>query len=885
MERPNIEDENENAEDENAENVGTLLDPNVVVGTFAGAQVALIKADQTDNITEVIMDAKTYFPQAQHIVCISLSSDVHQREVNLADVLISSGVTSVQNYHVTGDGSETTITLEGKYNELTGKLQQIFSVDTKVEKKFKVSTIRVASYFACNVIENITTSQIPKSSSINIMGSNFTIPVHCCVIGCDTDGSQLLQLKNEGVISDFVLIISVIGYNNETTLTDKWKFTSSMAAVHCIQQKIASFMCKFNALIIRLGVFSASLFLCFIDHKNSVDRYLSALESPKDDILDVMVAKLIFLGASFQGKTVTRERLTKIIKNLFSNPDRDASNTGVSEQSTVMARVTALADGEDNWRVIDIVEELLSCMNKSTSEEIKTPQLATAAKPLATKHNDGSKVAPNNYSDLNTAGEKSDSSKLERLNLTQENKTTSTVAPSIPAAEKKWSDSEIRDSLEIMHYNLEQIKRRLGKGGDLLYMQDTGGQPELMECLPALTIGPALYLLFCNLSSDLDKCYKIGYRGSDGNTEPDLSNVTVRETMLTALASIASMSCSSYSKSAVQEQDKDKGAEQGKDKGAEQGKDKGAEQGKDKWACVYIVGTHKDLVTNDFIDQYEYNLQEQLKATYFYQEGIIKWWHKEDFSSTSNVSQSVEERLIYPIDNMYGDDKEICCLRKSILDRLHAIHGKKRIPSQWLLFSILLRKEKENFISLHSCFELGDKLSMKKEDVKSALHFLHYNLGICMHFHNVPALEDIVITNTQAVFKRLTVLIEAAHKPFKEVDKAARERFQMSGTFSVDKFKVLGDDILPLEKLVLILSHLNIIAPVQQPSGISGDVYFMPCVLQNASDKELEEYQLSCSPNDLPSLFVYYTCGFVPLGIFPATVAIFFRKIFDKVCV
>ncbi len=237
MEKPNIEDES-------AENVGTLLYPNVVVGTFAGAQVALIKADQTDNIREVIMDAKTSFPQAQHIVCISLSSDVHQREVNLADVLISSGVTSVQSCNVNGDGSETTITLEGKYTELKGLLQQIFSVDTKVENNLKVSTIRVASYFACNIIENITTSQIPKSSSINIRASNFITPVHCCVIGRDTDGTQLLQLQNEEIIDDFVLVKSVIGYNSDTTPNDKWRFTSSMAAVHCIQQKIESFMCK-----------------------------------------------------------------------------------------------------------------------------------------------------------------------------------------------------------------------------------------------------------------------------------------------------------------------------------------------------------------------------------------------------------------------------------------------------------------------------------------------------------------------------------------------------------------------------------------------------------------------------------------------------------------
>ncbi len=600
-----------------------------------------------------------------------------------------------------------------------------------------------------------------------------------------------------------------------------------------------------------------------------MDRYLSALKSSENDILDVMVAKLIFLGPSLQGKTVTRQRLTKIIKNIFSNQGKDASNTGVSEQSTVMVsnkdyvRTTAIADSDDNWSVVDIDDEFIMCMNMntSTSKETKNP-FQMEAKPLfpATVRKDRSEESPGNLSNVKAAAETSKISNVEEPKIPPKKTTTSTVALKqhrISAAEVTWTDRMIRHPLETRkNYNLEQMRMKL-RSGNLIYMQDTGGQPELMECLPALTIGPALYLLFCNLSSDLEQCYKIGYRGSDGKTLPGLSNVTVRETMLTALASIASMSCSSYSTNDVLEQDKDKGA------------------------YVYIVGTHKDLVNNDDIDTYENHLQEHLKATFFYRKGIIKWWHKEDFPSKSNISQSVKERLIYPIDNMHGDDEEMRCLRKSILDRLR----KKRIPSQWLSFSIFLRKNEENFVSLQSCFELGAELNMKKEDVKSVLHFLHYNLGICMFFYNVPALADIVITNTQAVFKRLTVLIEGAHKVTGAVHKEAREDFRKFGKFSVADFKDIGDDILPLEKLVLILSHLNIIAPVQHKSGISGDVYFMPCVLQNASDKELEDYRLSFSQNDLPSLFVYYTCGFVPLGIFPATVANFFRQISDKVCV
>ena len=101
--------------------------------------------------------------------------------------------------------------------------------------------------------------------------------------------------------------------------------------------------------------------LFFTDHKDSVDNYLSALKkSDKENIIDVMVAKLVFLGPSMQGKTVTRQRLTKVMVNIKSNcPDK--TNTGVSEQSAVTfckdtVRTAVLADNDD-WKVIDIEEE------------------------------------------------------------------------------------------------------------------------------------------------------------------------------------------------------------------------------------------------------------------------------------------------------------------------------------------------------------------------------------------------------------------------------------------------------------------------------------------------------------------------------------------------
>ena len=49
-----------------------------------------------------------------------------------------------------------------------------------------------------------------------------------------------------------------------------------------------------------------------------------------------------------------------------------------------------------------------------------------------------------------------------------------------------------------------------------LRVEDIGGQPELMDMLPALTIGPGLYLLFINFQNDLDHHYKLTYCNESG---------------------------------------------------------------------------------------------------------------------------------------------------------------------------------------------------------------------------------------------------------------------------------------------------------------------------------------------------------------------------------
>ena len=46
----------------------------------------------------------------------------------------------------------------------------------------------------------------------------------------------------------------------------------------------------------------------------------------------------------------------------------------------------------------------------------------------------------------------------------------------------------------------------------LLNLNDIGGQPGFLEMLPALSYGPAMYLMFMNLSKELDIAIRYSFQ-------------------------------------------------------------------------------------------------------------------------------------------------------------------------------------------------------------------------------------------------------------------------------------------------------------------------------------------------------------------------------------
>ena len=387
-----------------------------------------------------------------------------------------------------------------------------------------------------------------------------------------------------------------------------------------------------------------------------------------------------------------------------------------------------------------------------------------------------------------------------------------------------------------------------------LRMEDTGGQPELMDMLPALTIGPGLYLLFFSYECQLKSEFKVFYQRSSGErTLPEPSIFTLEEMLLSSLSSIY---CSNASANLLS--------------GEETSNSNMREILEHSKSVAYIVGTHKDKVSEEYIARFDEELQRIIRDTDFFKNNLVQFCSK--------------SKLVISMDNMGGGAEEVSEVRK-LLERAMEKHFKKlKIPAIWLLFSLCLRMRDVRTASIKYCLELSSLFNMSSYETKVALWFLHHHAGVMMYFPSVPGLEDLVIIDIQVVYDSVTNLILRAMS-FDNVGLATAEKFRRTGQFVLKDLiattaGVSGDLIAPV-KLVALLEYLHIVARISdaQLSVCSSDVedkviYIMPCVLRSASKDALDAFFKDASHLQfLAPLMVRYKCGFVPIGVFPAVIA------------
>ena len=382
----------------------------------------------------------------------------------------------------------------------------------------------------------------------------------------------------------------------------------------------------------------------------------------------------------------------------------------------------------------------------------------------------------------------------------------------------------------IQGKDLEFLRQHFEKSWSF-YLTDTGGQVEFQELLPLLVSGPSVFFFTFRLDQELNQRFTIEYHLPDGGrSKPYQSTLTVVEAILQTLASVASMGTFTYKRPQA----------------------KSAASLKPK---MFIVGTHKDKLdtatADSKIKKIDQFLQQAIKSTSHYQGKIVQ------FAS--------ESQLIFTVNNFSEDDSDFKKIRSGVERVVCRSQFKIHFPTHWLIFSLVLRQEtiKDSIISYEQCLSIAKDCGIADhEELNHALWFLHTKIGLIRHFPTA-GLRDFVVRDPQILFDMVTKLIVNTFT-FENADIQCSTEFEKKGVFTLEDFLTLQHEsppLLPPEKLLQLLEHLQIVAPFQEEDQKK---FFIPCVLAHSDGIER---QSSPQSSDIPPLLITFKCGYCPKGL------------------
>ena len=571
--------------------------------------------------------------------------------------------------------------------------------------------------------------------------------------------------------------------------------------------------------------------------------------------LDLRYLKFLFFGPPRSGKSTTRRRLVQEIINLHSLGEPSVS-TGVTETNEVVIKKltsesVAITDSQwcsmkkSNEARQDVYCETelkyLAQLFYQSIQSVSATSVEPALNPETTIESD--KTIPKSTSTTNTEenSEKEVSKPDDTLKITEaetllsSNELSNTEKLEVKNAFDKLKKILHSDSVEELKQLLEEIT--------LVNMADVGGQPAFLDMMPALTIGPALYLLFFRLDQNLKESYPVRFLASGSKDEIILESYYCIEDILhQCLASVVCFGCISSQKH------------------TESASKPQASSG------VVLFGTYKDQVNDDKIAQVDTMLQKMFAESKLYKEGLLL--------------KSSGGKMFFTVDNMKGTEKsEMSSIRKEIEDIIKVYFPPTPVPASWLMFRIILHLLKKPLVSLAQCKEIAKQLSMLST-VEDALWFFHRNVGNLMHYSNIPSMKDIVICNPQVIFDSVsTLIIEKFQYANRALKPSEVDEFHQTGQFTLSHIKNTTEqqqsDLLSPDQLVDVLKYHNILVelkPDQQSGCPSEPKFIMPTALKYASEGELKSLTVTDSKDIPPPLMISFEGGFVPFGVFCAAI-------------
>ena len=608
-----------------------------------------------------------------------------------------------------------------------------------------------------------------------------------------------------------------------------------------------------------------------VEDQQHYEAYESALKGGL--ALTMQYLKFLFFGPPRTGKSTARRRLVKEIVNLNSLGEPSAS-TGVAEANDVIIKKLtsepAAISGSQWWSMkkskedgqidegdCDYLAQLFyRLISKTMSETEQTTTVPTTisepASSISERESKKSDIAE--PADVKEASSPLKSPKLQdhsEKDLLAEFQAELSSVP-LSNSEEKEIDEAFKKLTSTLQSDSPEELRKLLEDLTMLNMIDIGGQSAFLELCPAFTTGPALYFIFFRLDQELKKNYQIKYQSSDGE-ETILESSYCTETVIhQTLSSIACFERRSTAESA-----------------------KSAPSSIVSGRAI-LFGTYKDKRCDKCISDMDTTLRQQLLPTKIHEEGLLL--------------RTSKNKMFYSLNNMMGDDSEMLPIRDDIEKIIKQFFPAVPIPASWLMFRILLHFLHKPIVSLSECEEIARRFSMDTP-VRDAIWFFHHNIGSLMHYPDIPSMKDVVICDSQVVFDSTSELIIDTFKiGNRAIPATAVDDFHNKGQFSLEHIKerteIHRKNKLSLKQLVDLLKSHNILAEIksdqessEQPkpsqatpakSNQYQPKFVMPAVLKEASEEELK---LEDSNQEAAPLMIRFEGGFVPFGVFCASVA------------
>ena len=386
---------------------------------------------------------------------------------------------------------------------------------------------------------------------------------------------------------------------------------------------------------------------------------------------------------------------------------------------------------------------------------------------------------------------------------------------------------KLQEMDEIMYLMLHPTPANIPRlRNRLVQFIDSGGQPKLLEMLPAYLRNLSSLLLVHRLLETLCSTPMAEYCDKEGKLF-ELGHFNL--TNLEMLVKCAQLSRYHQSHLALPHVEYD-----------------------DSPPDIVVVGTFRDQEGNCKETRKEKNAQLEVAFEQF----------------GENVMRRSNGEIIFGVDATSRNDPVTSELRAALK------HGKclrYRCPKQWYLLELELRKLGKKVIPKEEVFSIARALHIKiMESIEAALLFWHY-INIIMYFPSI--LPEVVIFQPDAVIGIISQLYEQHVKisDTAESDITCEEdlRFRDQAVFNEDYlYRIKNDTVLSVDELLLILQDRKTVAKLPSIDE-SSSLYFVPSLLEEFTEEPSASQSLPTS--QLPvasSLLVSFPTAEVPLGLF-----------------